>query len=149
MLLLRCLGSRLTQVHQKQRISETWEVFTLVRRWIFTGVKDLCMHLFSQGQPLLPLSRLFFVASLCFCSVALQLVSGHFPFRSASVPMPLISKQLSCTFNLQFFSCPHQIKAFAYQFHCHCLTSCNFLLSPLFLSLSLLFPQSLLPCTVF
>lgn len=32
-----------------------------------------------------------FVASLSFCSVALQLVSGHFPFSSASVPMLLIS----------------------------------------------------------
>lgn len=89
-----------------------------------------------------------FGASLSFCSVALQLVSGHFPFNSASVPVPLISQQLSCTFNLEFLSCPHQIKAFSYQFPCHCLTSCNFLLSPLFLSLSLLFSQSLLPCTV-
>lgn len=94
-------------------------------------------------------SGLFFVASLSFCHVALQLVPGRFPFSSASVPVPLISQQLLCTFNLQFLSWPHQIHIFSYQFPCHCPTSCNFLLSPLFLSLSLLFPQSSLPCTSF
>lgn len=64
-LFLRCLASRLTWVCWQQRIKEIQEVFTLVRRWIFSGVKHLCMHLFSQGQPLLSLFLDYFLLQAC------------------------------------------------------------------------------------
>lgn len=86
MLLLRCLASRLTQVYQQQRISKTQEVFTLVRRWIFTGVKDLCMHLFSQGQPLLPL---FFLLQASLFAV--------WPYSWCQATFPLALLQCPCS----------------------------------------------------
>lgn len=65
MLFLRCLASRLTWGFWQQRIKESQEVFTLVRRWIFTGVKDLCMRLFFQEQRLLPLFLDNFLLQAC------------------------------------------------------------------------------------
>lgn len=87
-LFLRCLASRLTWVYWQQRIKETQEVFTLVRRGIFTGVKDLCMHLFSQGQHLLPPFLNDFLLQACLFAL--------WPYSWCQATFPLALLQSLC-----------------------------------------------------
>lgn len=92
---MRCLASRSARVYWQQRIKDTQEVFTLVRRRIFAGVKDLCMHLFSQGQPLLPLFLDYFLLQAYLFAL--------WPYSWCQATFPLALLQSLCPWSVSNF----------------------------------------------